>query len=109
MGFIVAYQLASGTPGPAYTVFYMSLSTWIGLTQARGVALALTPLFAAGYLGPLLMMHAPGHALWSAVVAVPVTVLLGEVLAWVGTQFDTAHRLVAEREAPSPSRPAAIR
>jgi predicted signal transduction protein with EAL and GGDEF domain len=61
----------------------------------------LTPLFAAGYLGPLLMMDAPGHALWSAVVAVPVTVLLGEVLAWVGTQFDTAHRLVTEREAAS--------
>jgi len=101
VGFIVAYHLVSGAPGPAYAVFYLSVSTWIGLTQPRGVALALTPLFAAGYLGPLLILHAPPHALWSAIVAVPVTVLLGETVAWVTSKLDIAHRLLSERELAS--------
>ncbi len=64
-----------------YGVFFLALFVWIGLWHPRWTSLAVAPLAALAYVVPLLWGQAPAYAPWTVVYALPVYVVVGEVIA----------------------------
>jgi diguanylate cyclase (GGDEF)-like protein len=63
-----------------YGVFYLLLFVWVGAHHPRWTSLGIAPLALVSYTVPLLLLGHPGSA-WTAVYAVPVFVVVGEVIA----------------------------
>jgi diguanylate cyclase (GGDEF)-like protein len=80
-----------------YCLFFMVAYVWIGLSQPRWTSLRVAPITVIAYLAPLLISHRPAVALISVVYALPVFVLVGESIAWVGTQLQSAQRSLAHQ------------
>lgn len=77
----------------SYAVYYVVVFVWVGIAQPPGTSYWLAPFGAVAYVTPFLMMDtAPATALGSTTVAIPVCVLVGEVLA------RAMSRLVRQRE-----------
>lgn len=78
----------AGNVGPyAYSLPYALVFGWVGLALPRWSSLALSPLFAASYLLPMLALDLPGSALASFAIAAPVCLALGEATAWVAAEL----------------------
>src|SRR6266536_3471397 len=97
---IVFANVAADTPSYTYGVFFVVVYLWLGLTMAPRVPLALAPLATAAYVAPFLLggRHDP-DALTSTFVAIPVCVLVGEVLAGTMARVRRAHAATQETEA----------
>jgi signal transduction histidine kinase len=66
-----------------YSVFFVVAFVWIGMAHRPGTATAMAPLAAAAYILPLIYM--PGSfwtGLSTAVITIPICVLVGEGVAW---------------------------
>ena len=91
------------TPLVVYPIFFILLFIWVGLSLPPGTSLVLTPLTAAAYVIPLLWPGSHAAPIDSAVVAVPVCTLIGEVIAHVMNRLRIAQEAleqqVAERTA----------
>ncbi|MEO6712947.1 MAG: sensor domain-containing diguanylate cyclase [Mycobacteriales bacterium] len=67
-----------------YGLYFLLLFVWIGLAQGRWVCVAFSPLAAAVYAAPLRNLPEPmswNQILGSAIVVIPVSVLMGEIIA----------------------------
>ncbi|MGI5240921.1 sensor histidine kinase [Dactylosporangium sp. CA-139066] len=85
--------MATGT-GP----FFVLLFAWVGLHHPPWTSVALAPLTAAAYVAPLVAAHRPAAVIGSAVVFVPVTTAVGEVIARRVRQLHRARREVEDAE-----------
>jgi diguanylate cyclase (GGDEF)-like protein len=65
-----------------YSIFFLVVFVWVGSFHPRGTSLAVAVPATATYLAPMLVAHAPAYALASTAYAVPIFVVVGEVLAW---------------------------
>lgn len=92
---LVAVASAYGN-GSAYShsVYFVVVFVWVGLSQPPGTSYWLIPPTVLAYVWPLMIKEDPGrNAVSSVTVAVPVCVLVGEVLARVSRrQQDAARR-----------------
>jgi PAS domain S-box-containing protein len=78
----------SGSIPYTYSVFFVVVFVWIGVSHRRGVAAAMSPLATLAYVLPLpLLTNDPAAGIGSAILVVPVCVLVGESLAWAGVRF----------------------
>lgn len=64
-----------------YAVYFVVVFVWVGVTQPPGSALALSPLALAAYLLPLVLNTSAPQQASTASVAIPVCVLVGEMLS----------------------------
>ncbi len=86
------------SPYVAAIPFFL-LALWLGISQPRGTALALSPATALAYWAPIaLAPHAPG--LVASVPLVTVTcALVGETLAWLMARLGEAQQRLRDFEA----------
>lgn len=82
-GLIALHNVFTGADGFRYSILFTVVAAWTGLCHPRGTTLALAPLFAVAYVAPLLVVDSPPTGLASAAYAVPLSVLIGETIAWV--------------------------
>jgi two-component system cell cycle sensor histidine kinase/response regulator CckA len=86
-----------------YPIFFILVFIWVGLSMPPRAALLLMPPTAIAYVLPLFTVGASPTAFQSAFVAVPVSILIGEVIARVVGQLhaaqDALEQRVAERTA----------
>jgi signal transduction histidine kinase len=85
--------VATGT-GP----FFVLLFAWVGLHHPPWTSVALAPLTAAAYVAPLVATHQPAQVVGSAVIFVPVTTAVGELIARRVRQLHRARREVEDAE-----------
>ena len=74
---------SGATPPTIYPVFFILLFIWVGLSLPPWSALTLAPLTAAAYVLPMLWSGPYTAAIGSAIVAVPICTLIGEVIGQV--------------------------
>ncbi|TNM69359.1 GGDEF domain-containing protein [Streptomyces sp. NP160] len=77
---IAVHNTVGGDDPYRYGVFYLLLFVWIGAHHPRWTSLGVAPLALVSYTVPLVLLGHPGSA-WTAVYAVPVFVVVGEVIA----------------------------
>ncbi|MBF5083161.1 diguanylate cyclase [Quadrisphaera sp. INWT6] len=78
---LIAVHNTVGDDDPyRYGVFFLLLFVWVGMHHPRWTSLTAGPLALVAYTVPLLLHHHPDAA-WTAVYAVPVFVVVGEVIA----------------------------
>jgi signal transduction histidine kinase len=89
-----------GTESLSYGIFFVVAFVWIGITQPRGTSILAAPLASVAYLLPLVELSTNlGADVASAIVTIPVCVLVGESLAWsVSQRIRTAERLAEQHE-----------
>ena len=86
-------------PTYSYSACFVVVFAWVGMTQPPLTSLLIAPLAGAAYLIPLLLGSAEhGDALGSAAVAIPICVLIGELIARTVAELDVA-RADSERRA----------
>ena len=89
-----------GVSAYSYAVYYVVVFVWVGIAQPPGTSLWLSPLAAAGYVIPFLVNEPDAPAAVSSVsVAIPVCVLVAEVLARSVRRLERARDdVVGQRE-----------
>ena len=65
----------------SYAVYYVVVFVWVGIAQPPRTSLWVAPFAVVAYLTPFLLDEAPATSIASVTVAIPVCVLVGEVLA----------------------------
>jgi signal transduction histidine kinase len=65
----------------SYAVYYVVVFVWVGIAQPPRTSFWVAPLAVVAYLAPFLLDEAPPASIASVTVAIPVCVLVGEVLA----------------------------
>jgi signal transduction histidine kinase len=92
-------NLFGGIDSLSYGIFFVVGFVWIGITQPQGTSAIASPLALIAYVAPLGNLTSDvGAGVASAVVTIPVCVLVGESLAWsVSSRIRTAESLVRER------------
>jgi two-component system, cell cycle sensor histidine kinase and response regulator CckA len=75
------FNIAGATTPSIYPIFYILVFIWVGLSLPPRSALMLAPLTVAAYIIPLLRSGNHAEAIEAASVAIPVCVLIGEVVA----------------------------
>jgi two-component system cell cycle sensor histidine kinase/response regulator CckA len=97
------FNAAGATTPYTFSLFFILVFIWVGLSFPPRTSLLLAPLTAAAYLAPLLSSERATLAIGSATVAVPVCVVIGEVVARVVSRLREAQeeleRRVVERTA----------
>jgi diguanylate cyclase (GGDEF)-like protein len=90
---------AFGDPDPyTYSIYFVVLFAWLGLNQPRGTALLAALPMAAAYLAPLFTSSLHDPEAWPTVfVAVPVCVLLSEMIAHTVARLRTSRELDTRR------------
>ncbi len=81
---IAAGNYFGGTADPrAYGIFFVVAFVWLGVAHPPWTSLLISPLAVAAYVIPILLLGEHGApAFSSALFAVPISVLVGESLAW---------------------------
>ncbi len=79
---ISLHNIAGGADPYRFGLFYLVAFVWVGMFQPRGTAIHFIPLLLPSYIAPLLINGASAVAYASAVYALPIYVMVGEVLAW---------------------------
>jgi signal transduction histidine kinase len=97
---IAVSNVFGGVSAFSYAVYYVVVFVWVGLAQPPGTSLLLSPLAVVAYVVPFLVRETEATAAVSSVaVAVPVCVLVGEVLARSVRRLERSHAaVVAQRE-----------
>jgi diguanylate cyclase (GGDEF)-like protein len=96
---MIAFGNRYGSSSPYdYAIYFVVLFTWVGLTQPRRASLWLAPVATLFYVAPIATgaKTYPGAGV-SAVIAITVCVLVGEIVAWAidglrVAQKDADHR-----------------
>ncbi len=84
LGLVAAASAFGDGSAYSHSVFFVVVFVWVGLSQPPGTSYWLVPPTVVAYVWPLLVKTDPGrNAVASVFVAVPVCVLVGEVLARV--------------------------
>ncbi|MDT7536572.1 MAG: hypothetical protein QOI82_157 [Actinomycetota bacterium] len=86
-GLIAIHNYFTGADGFRYSILFTVVAAWTGLCHPRGTTLVLSPLFAVTYLAPMLLDHSGPHEIASVAYAVPLSVLIGETIAWVTSRL----------------------
>lgn len=99
-GLIAVSNVFGGVSDFSYAVYFVVVFVWVGLAQPPGTSFWLAPLAVAAYVLPFLVRgDPPATAIPSVTVAVPVCVLVGEVLARTVRRLERSHAaVVAQRE-----------
>ena len=97
---LVAFGDTFGASSPyTYAVYFVVVFAWVGLCHPRRTSLYLAPVAVPFYLLPFLVNGASGPGgIQSLAVTIPVSVLIGETVAWAMAQVDHA-RSEAEHHA----------
>jgi diguanylate cyclase (GGDEF)-like protein/PAS domain S-box-containing protein len=82
-GLIALHNVFTGADGFRYSILFTVVAAWTGLCHPRGTTLALSPLFAVAYVAPMVLFPHQGRELISVAYAVPLSILIGETIAWV--------------------------
>jgi len=82
LALIAVHNTVSSADAYRYGTFFLVLFMWVGIWHPRGTSLAVAPFAAAAYVLPLVLTHQPSYAAWTALYALPVFTVGGEVLAW---------------------------
>ncbi len=82
MTLISIHNVAGGSDPYRYGLFYLVAFVWLGMFQRQGTALRFLPLLVPSYLGPLYVSGSTAIAYASAAYAIPIYVMVAEVLAW---------------------------
>jgi diguanylate cyclase (GGDEF)-like protein len=78
-------------PSYSFGACFVVLFAWVGMTQPPGTSLLVMPFAAVAYLAPLLGGDADrSDAINSAIVALPICVLIAEIVARTVAQLDQA-------------------
>jgi diguanylate cyclase (GGDEF)-like protein len=86
-------------PTYSYGACFMVVFAWVGMTQPPLTSFLIAPPVTAAYLAPLLLSPADrADAIGSAAVALPICVLIGELIARTVAQLDAA-RAESDRRA----------
>jgi signal transduction histidine kinase/CheY-like chemotaxis protein len=97
------FELAGATTAATYPIFFILTFIWVGLSLPPRTSLLLAPLTIVGYVLPLLGSGRTSNIVESATVAIPVCILIGEVIAGVVSRLhaaqDELEQRVAERTA----------
>jgi PAS domain S-box-containing protein len=93
------FNLAGATTPYSFSLFFILIFIWVGLSLPPRTALLLAPLTAVAYVVPLLRSSDSAWAIGSATVAVPVCVLIGEGVAQVVSRLRDAQDVLEERVA----------
>jgi PAS domain S-box-containing protein len=93
------FQLAGATTAATYPIFFILVFIWVGLSLPPRTALLLAPLTVVGYVLPLLGSGHGADIVESATVAVPICILIGEVIARVVSQLHGAQDELEQRVA----------
>ncbi len=88
---------SAGTGQRLLPVIYMLIFVWLGMMHGRWWPLRVLPLAACGYLYAACLAPDPDAARITALVFLPIAVLLGEVIAWVLDRLDSAQDRDAAR------------
>jgi diguanylate cyclase (GGDEF)-like protein len=80
MGFVTVADFAGGVSPYSYAIYFVVIFAWIGLAHGRWWPCSLAPLGIAAYLAPAIA-HGNSRAISSIFVAMPVCVMLGELIA----------------------------
>jgi diguanylate cyclase (GGDEF)-like protein len=84
----------------SYAVYFVVLFVWLGVSHPRWMSAKLAPLAALAYMLPFVVVAgSPPVAASSALVAIPVCVLVGETIASVIAQARRAETIAAHRAA----------
>jgi diguanylate cyclase (GGDEF)-like protein len=75
------FALAGAVPSFGHPTFFLLLFAWIGSALPRGYSLRFAAPAAVAYVVPLVIRDAPAQLVASVVIAVPVMVLIAEVIA----------------------------
>ncbi|MDT7571993.1 MAG: hypothetical protein QOE05_2167 [Actinomycetota bacterium] len=86
-GLIALHNYFSGADGFRYSILFTVVAAWTGLCHPRGTTLVLSPLFAVTYLAPMLLDDTGPQEIASVWYAVPLSVLIGETVAWVTSRL----------------------
>jgi diguanylate cyclase (GGDEF)-like protein len=89
---VVLFAAADAIPAGAYPLFFMLLYVWLGLSHPPGTSLLVSPLVAAGYVAAPLLHPTQQVSVESVTLAVPVGILIGEVIARTVRRLDLARR-----------------
>ena len=83
VGFVIIglFYYVGATPLVVYPIFFILLFIWVGLSLPPWTSPALTPLTAAAYILPLRWPGPHMATIDLALVAVPLCILIGEVIA----------------------------
>jgi diguanylate cyclase (GGDEF)-like protein len=86
IGLKVGANLLGGYGPYSYGVHFVLIAVWMGLALPRGSVLVSAPLFAGAYVLPMLVRPI-GASIGSAVVVVPVCLMIGECIGWVADRL----------------------
>ena len=81
----------------SYAVYYVVVFVWVGIAQPPRTSLWVAPLAVVSYLVPFLVEEAPPTAIGSVTVAIPVCVLVGEVLSRQVARLEQSHAVAVRR------------
>ena len=96
---VVLHDVFAGLDGFVYGLFFMVIFVWIGLGHPQGTSLALSPMLAAAYLVPLLVLdRSSSVALASCAYSMPCGVLIGETVTWVAERLRRSDRALRSSE-----------
>jgi signal transduction histidine kinase len=91
-------NLYGGVSSFSYAVYFVVVFVWVGIAQPPGTSWWLLPLAATAYLLPFLVRDdPPANAISSVTVAVPVCVLVGEVLSRIVRRLEHSQQALSER------------
>jgi signal transduction histidine kinase/CheY-like chemotaxis protein len=91
------FEVAGAQTAYTYPIFFILVFIWVGVSMPPRTALLLTPVTVAAYVLPLLRVGTNPMAFESVFVAVPVCVLIGEVIARVVSQLHVAQDALEQR------------
>ena len=81
----------------SYAVYYVVVFVWVGIAQPPRTSLWVSPLAVIAYLVPFLVEEPPPTAIASVTVAIPVCVLVGEVLARQVARLEQSRQAAVRR------------
>src|SRR4051812_1047674 len=96
---VCGFNVATHANGFLYGLFYMVTFIWLGLGHRQGTSLRFAPLLVVAYFAPMLLVGGEdASALASGAYAIPTTILMGEVVAWVSSQAWRGEQRVRARK-----------
>ena len=96
---VCGFNMATHADGFLYGLFYMVIFIWLGLGHRQGMSLRFAPLLLVAYFAPMLLVGGEdASALASGAYAIPTTILMGEVVAWVSSQARRGEQTIRARE-----------
>ena len=96
---VVLHNVFAGLDGFVYGLFFMVIFVWIGLGHPQGTSLALSPVLAAAYIVPLLVVdRSSSLAIASVAYSMPCGVLIGETVTWVAERLRRSDRALRSSE-----------